>query len=354
MALTMMSDFAEAFVTAVLTRAWDRAFQSLSLLQSSEIFRVLAVLDRKDLAELACQAANATDDLDGALPFLACAIQTVKTGKLAPRVHAPKLPPPDPRLQSFKKKLAAFELAGVSYIHEVVRLHKTPIGFSSDLTGTLPVEVSHPPLLSEADYTSAAKTLGVEIEVIKAVSQVESGRNGFEDGHRPTIRYELHVFNKATQSEYLQTHPWLAQLHWNDGKKYHNHGQAGEYSMMYNAMILGGVRRRIDEGITSASWGRFQVMGFNFQSVGWTSATTFANDMYLTEANHLKAFIGYIQANNLAKALQNKDWTAFASGYNGSGQVASYSSRLQNAYDALVALRPKPKPQPQVEHVPTK
>ncbi len=55
--------------------------------------------------------------------------------------------------------------------------------------------------------------------------------------------------------------------------------------------------------------------------------------MYRDEASQLDAMCRYIKVNNLVKALQNKDWKAFARGYNDPAYAKNqYDVKLANAY----------------------
>ena len=64
--------------------------------------------------------------------------------------------------------------------------------------------------------------------------------------------------------------------------------------------------------LQSASWGMFQIMGFNYQACGYGSVESFINDMFESESRHLTAFVGFIKKNKLASALKNKSWATFA------------------------------------------
>ncbi|MCW8039807.1 N-acetylmuramidase domain-containing protein, partial [Acinetobacter entericus] len=49
--------------------------------------------------------------------------------------------------------------------------------------------------------------------------------------------------------------------------------------------------------------------------------------------SQLDAMCRYIKVNGLVNALKNKDWKAFARGYNGSGYAKNnYDVKLANAY----------------------
>ncbi len=95
-------------------------------------------------------------------------------------------------------------------------------------------------------------------------------------------------------------------------------------------------------------------MGFNYQSVGWTSVIEFVLDMYKNEGNQLKAFVGFIKSVNLESTLQKHDWGGFARAYNGGGQVDQYGGKMKTAYERLLVQRPKATPKPQELHAPTR
>ena len=52
-----------------------------------------------------------------------------------------------------------------------------------------------------------------------------------------------------------------------------------------------------------------------------------------TDGGQLDAFVRFIKANvHLEDAMRRQDWSAFAAGYNGTGQIEVYSSRIAAAY----------------------
>ena len=86
--------------------------------------------------------------------------------------------------------------------------------------------------------------------------------------------------------------------------------------------------------LESASWGRFQIMGFNFAACGYKSVMAFVRAMYESEGKQLDAFVAFIRHANLTAALREKRWADFARGYNGPGYAAnSYDQKLQAAYE---------------------
>lgn len=217
----------------------------------------------------------------------------------------------------------------------------TPLVFENDLTGTLPAPNPTAPRLTEPDFVGAAAAVGrgAEVSAVMAVAQVEAGgRVGFAADGRPIIRYELHIFHNETGGPkgrpggpYDQTHPHLSQPTLAAGQRYHDGTQATEWSLLYGAMILREAAgpRRIRAALLSTSWGMFQVMGFNCAMVGWPDVVGFATDMFASEGNQLRAFLGYVRATGLSPTLIGHNWAAFANGYNGHDYAV-------NRYDTLI------------------
>ena len=90
--------------------------------------------------------------------------------------------------------------------------------------------------------------------------------------------------------------------------------------------------------VASASWGLFQIMGFNHGACGFQDAKAFVTDMTRSQGQQLKAFAAFVRSNNLADELVRKDWEGFAAGYNGSGQVERYGRLLREAYNRLKGI----------------
>lgn len=181
-------------------------------------------------------------------------------------------------------------------------------------------------LLTEKDYENAAKELNVEVAAIKAVAEIESLGDGFLDDGRPKILFESHIFSKFTDHKYDASHNQISSKRWN--RKLYKGGKL-EYNRLEEAMEL-----NKEAALKSASWGKFQVMGFNAEICGWDNVESFVDDMYKNEGEHLKAFIGFIKYNKLAQFIQHKNWAGFAERYNGSGyQSNQYDIKMKNAYE---------------------
>ncbi len=181
--------------------------------------------------------------------------------------------------------------------------------------------------LAMSDFERAARALNCEIACVRAVAEVEAGGAGFLPSGKPKILFEAHIFSKYTGGRYNASHPNISSPTWNRAL----YGASGEhqYERLAQAMALDH-----QAALKSASWGMFQIMGFNHASVGYPTVTAFVDDMYVSEGKHLDALVKFLQRNGLDKALREKRWADFARGYNGSGYAANqYDVKLQRAYE---------------------
>jgi hypothetical protein len=185
--------------------------------------------------------------------------------------------------------------------------------------------------LSDKDFEDAAKTLDVEVAMIRAVAEVESPRGPFDDMGRPEILFERHYFHRLTGGKHDKAHPDISNA---------DAGGYGKFSAQYGKLERAYALDR-DAALRSASWGRLQIMGNNFKAAGFASAADFALAMTRSEAEHLKAFVSFIKSDaNMHAALKKKDWEGFAKKYNGPGyKKYDYDTKLKDAYDKLA---PKP------------
>ena len=181
-------------------------------------------------------------------------------------------------------------------------------------------------ILKEEDYERAAQALGCDIPAVKAVCEVEAPRGGFlADGVTPVILFEAHHFSRLTDHQYDATNAAISSRTWN---RTLYSGGMGEHKRLAQAA---GLNR--EAALQSASWGKFQIMGFNWTYTGSKSLQEFINDMYRNEGAHLDAFVGFVKNSGLADALKNHNWIDFARGYNGAGYAANkYDQKLAAAY----------------------
>lgn len=183
--------------------------------------------------------------------------------------------------------------------------------------------------LTVADFQRAADALGCRREVIQAVAEVEAVNTGFLASGRVVILFEAHVFSRLTQHRFDTSHPSISSKTWN--RTLYQGGEA-EYPRLELALQLDP-----DAALQSASWGAFQIMGFNAIKAGFANAHHMAFAMQEKEQRHLDAFVRFIRSEGLAKTLAGSDFDAFAKGYNGPRYAENrYPQRMRAALARLM------------------
>ena len=184
------------------------------------------------------------------------------------------------------------------------------------------------PTLTAADFLEASKLLDCSIAAIKAVCQVEAPRGGFNPDDTPVTLFEGHKFYKFTGGRFAVQAPDLCFKVWT--RQFYGKSWPAEQARLQRAIALDR-----EAALMSASWGKFQIMGFNHAMVGHPTIQGFVNAMYAGEREHLIAFCRFVQTAGLAPALRRQDWAAFAHGYNGAGYAENeYDVKLAAAFDA--------------------
>lgn len=175
--------------------------------------------------------------------------------------------------------------------------------------------------LTLAGISSAADSIGVSEDVILAIMEVETSGCGFLINKRIVCRFEGHIFNRLsgktlspTKSEFFS-----------------------QYSKVEAAMELDEVA-----ALKATSWGLGQIMGFNAERAGYKTngvrgmIATFAD----SEDAQLMAIAKFCKSAGLDDELRRRDWTGFASGYNGPAfHKNNYDTKLARAYEKFSSGR---------------
>lgn len=195
------------------------------------------------------------------------------------------------------------------------------------------IEKSNSGRLIDEDFTQVAELLGCEPAALKAVQQVETGgRGGFFSPGRPAILFEGHVFwtqlkkRGSNPEDYVKGNENILYPKWEKG---HYKGGIGEYDRLEQARKIN--REAAD---ASASWGMFQIMGFNYAACGEESIESFVRSMCESEFKQLLLTANFIKKNSqMLQALQARDWAVFAKCYNGPAYAQNrYDVKLEAAY----------------------
>jgi len=179
-----------------------------------------------------------------------------------------------------------------------------------------------------------AKQYDLEPAIILAIQSVESGNNGYLPDGRPKILFEGHVFWRMLKAagknpaDYVRGNEDIL-FEKSDRSKYR--GGAAEYVRLEKAEKIDRVA-----ALKSASWGEFQIMGFNHKAVGFTDVDSFVESTKQPGAGQIRAVLAFMDHNKLLPLVRgpNKNWAKFAAAYNGAGYKKNqYDVKLQKAYD---------------------
>ena len=187
--------------------------------------------------------------------------------------------------------------------------------------------------VSEDKWTELAARLDVEVAALKAVALVESRGSGFlpAPDHRPKILFEGHIFHRLTAGRFSASHPNISHPKW-DRKQYSGSGR-GEWERLEKAAALDAAA-----AMQSASWGAFQIMGFNYALCGFDSVGRFVEAHSRDAEAQVEAFANLLgrPRSPLIAPLRAKQWANFARLYNGEGYKKNqYDTKMANAYAQL-------------------
>ena len=176
---------------------------------------------------------------------------------------------------------------------------------------------------------------------VYAVNEVESSGEGFLDNGKPVILFERHIMYRQLSAprhdgddpaelkrhadQLAATNPALVN------PKYGGYaGGTAEHQRLNSARLIDDTA-----ALESASWGAFQIMGFNWQRLGYASVQDFVQAMSTSESHQFEAFVRFIETDPvLHKALKAGKWADFAKLYNGPDYKRNlYDIKLQRAFE---------------------
>ena len=244
--------------------------------------------------------------------------------------------------------------------------------------------------ITDEDFKWAAKELGVEEAVIRAINEIEAAGKGFVTiyGRKlPAFCYERHYFHKKTDGKFTATNPDISwkQGYYQKGVKYlpdtficsDKDGKAQKFNTWRryttndkkdkqllkrvktgNELFITGIftaekdaygplalsYKRLakayalnkEAALKSCSWGAFQIMGAHYNQIKYASATEFVKAMSRSEREHIRAFVLFCKYVNPAviEAMKVKDFEKIAAGYNGASyKDNNYDEKLLNSYN---------------------
>lgn len=193
--------------------------------------------------------------------------------------------------------------------------------------------MTHQP--SDELWNKLATSLGIEVPVLKAVAYVESSGSGFlPSSSKPKVLFEGHVFHRLTGGIYDDEYPNLSYRKWSREK--YSGSLAGEWRRLEAACQL-----NRPAALQSASWGMFQIMGFNYAYCGCPDVEAFVAMQYAGVDEQTECFARFIARPPFLEAPKSKDWETFAAAYNGPAHAKNnYVGKLSKAYEQARSEQP--------------
>jgi len=183
--------------------------------------------------------------------------------------------------------------------------------------------------LQVEEIVALAEENDIEPASLRAVIAVEAAGSGFDSAGRPKILFEPHIFHRLLAGDERQTaiDAGIAYPKW--GMQPYPKGSDAQYSRLEAAMEI-----NQPIALKSASWGMGQIMGSNHSLAGYGDVETFVFACMDSEAKHVAMMVSFIKSAKLLGAIQNRDWAAFARGYNGPAYAKNaYDVKLAEAYE---------------------
>lgn len=184
---------------------------------------------------------------------------------------------------------------------------------------------------TRGEIEKAASEFGIEPAALLAVAEIESGGSVFAvvDGRQePLIRFEGHYFDRRLSDDARRRARAAGLASPNAGEVRNPASQVERWRLLERAAAID--RKAAYE---SVSWGLGQVMGAHWERLGFASVDDLVDEARQGAAGQARLMARFIDKSGLAEALHNRDWQAFAHGYNGPGfRRNAYDTKLAAAY----------------------
>ncbi|BCF91775.1 N-acetylmuramidase family protein [Paraburkholderia largidicola] len=208
--------------------------------------------------------------------------------------------------------------------------------------------------ISKSKFEAVARELKIEVAALKAVAATESSGAPFCNNGLPKIRYERHYFFRAIQdkshwedrdiSNFPNLFPQYPDLcfpkmgGYSIGKSKGEDGGWGheDGDVMYQYERLArAANLNLPASLMACSWGAFQVMGFFYYRMGYSTPMELAGKAMIGVDEQFDIFVAYMTkvSAGALDALQKRDWDKFARAYNGGGYPPAYPAQMEKYYN---------------------
>lgn len=208
-----------------------------------------------------------------------------------------------------------------------------------------------------------AATTKIDLAAVLAVWQVESGGKKHTTG-KAIIRFEVHKFfefwGKANAKKFdahfqfgghpagaggtckkaSDCHKFRADVSAQFEDVHVKNKQEPEYAALAEATAIADE----ETALRCISIGGPQIMGNNFQLIGYDTAKQMIDAFQSDERAHVLGFFDFCQFafphGGLLEHLRKQEWKDFAKGYNGASNADDYATKIQTAFEAATAILP--------------
>ncbi len=183
-------------------------------------------------------------------------------------------------------------------------------------------------VVDDKAWRALAESLSIEEAALRAVADAESGGMGFlaPPSEHPKVLFEGHAFHKLTQGRFDLVAPALSYRRWTAA--HYARTPMEEWRRLERACALDRAA-----ALQSASWGAFQIMGFNYAACGCADVEAFVAAQRAGAPQQLDIFARFVSQDVFLGPLRAKRWAAFARAYRGPGYAQGrYDARLREAY----------------------
>ena len=193
------------------------------------------------------------------------------------------------------------------------------------------LKAQNPMRLERIDFQRVAEEHGVEPWKLHGLTDIESRRGGFDNDGRAIMVPELHKFSEFTLRAYDETNPDLSIRKWIHPARV----KAGHPYTLDNAGRWDTLARQAslnaDAAVRAASWGAFQIMGFNYAALHFDTPLELVRRIYQGERAQLDLAVRYLIAEGGFDPLLKGDFYRAAIVQNGTGKPNEYAAEWKAA-----------------------
>ena len=183
--------------------------------------------------------------------------------------------------------------------------------------------------LTDEDFELVASELNIEIAAIKAVVEIEAGKQmrGFWAPGVPVINFDQTMYSRFRRKN---KSAGVADAKVPEG--------LSGYGLREWTQYIKARKVNSDAAALGTFWGMFQIGGFNYRKCGCETIDEYIRLMSYSELEQLELFAAFITNTGMLADLRQKNWAAFARKYNGpSYRKRGYHTKMATAYNRYSA-----------------